>query len=253
MVYIGYMKNRCVCLICFKVNDIWINFLSKFTHYDIYIIIDDNSEDYKGRYSKFTNINIIQIDDEECIKNGFINMNFMIQKKITAWDKSLYYFSTKNTEYNKVWFFEDDCFFYNESSLINIDSKYENSDLLSRELNNTYISGPKNFWHWGRIHINLQPPYYRGMMCCTRVSLELLKEIKNYAKQHNTLFFLEALFPTISKKYNLQSDTPYELKNIVYRKDYIDSDIDKNNIFHPVKDITKHVYYRYILENGVVM
>ena len=48
------MDKTCVCLICFKPNDIWIEFLSKFTKYDVFIIIDDNSKDYKDKYFKFT-------------------------------------------------------------------------------------------------------------------------------------------------------------------------------------------------------
>ena len=99
------------------------------------------------------------------------------------------------------------------------------------------------------ININFQPPYYRGMMCCVRISHQLLNNIKNYANEHMTLFFLEALFPTICIKYNLQCDTPYEFKNIVCKKDYIDIDIDENNLYHPIKDITKHIYYRDMLNN----
>ena len=75
-------------------------------------MIDDNSIDYKERYSQFLNVNIIQIKDEECKSRGFVNMNFFINKDITSWEKAIYYFSTINTEYNKVWFFEDDVFFH---------------------------------------------------------------------------------------------------------------------------------------------
>ena len=241
------MNKICVCLICYKPDKIWVDFLSKFTRYDIYIIVDDNSKDYKGQYSEFRNINIIQIKDEECKKNGFVDMNFTIEKDITAWEKSIYYFSTINTEYNKVWFFEDDVFLYDEKTLLNIDSKYENSDLLS----NSYtanISGHKNDWHWYRIDIKFPPPYYGTMVCCVRMSSDLLSKIRNYANTHKTLFFLEALFPTICKRNNMKYDTPTEFKNIVYRKDYEDKDIDKNNLFHPVKDINKHTYYRDMLK-----
>ena len=41
------MNTKCISLICYKPNDIWVEFLSKFTKYDIYLIIDDNSKDYK--------------------------------------------------------------------------------------------------------------------------------------------------------------------------------------------------------------
>ena len=33
------INPNCICLICFKPNDIWIEFLSKFTKYDIFIIV----------------------------------------------------------------------------------------------------------------------------------------------------------------------------------------------------------------------
>ena len=34
--------NNCICLICFKPNEIWLDFLATFIKYDIYLIIDDN-------------------------------------------------------------------------------------------------------------------------------------------------------------------------------------------------------------------
>lgn len=45
----------------------------------------------------------------------------------------------------------------------------------------------------------------------------------------------------------MKYDIPIEFKNIVYRHNYVNKDIDKNNLFHPVKDITKHKYYRDII------
>jgi len=237
----------CLCLLCYKPHDTWINFLSTFTTYDIYIIIDDNSTDYKEQYSVFSNINIIQINDTECKQNGFINMNFTIGKEISAWEKSLYYFSTINTEYKKVWFVEDDVFFYDERSLLHIDSQYDTSDLLSNYYHEN-VDGDKNDWHWSAIDIRCQPPYYRAMVCCVRMSSYLLSKIRNYANEHNTLFFLEALFPTICKVNTMKYDTPTEFKNIEYRKNYDDTDIDEHNLFHPVKDIDKHTHYRNILK-----
>jgi hypothetical protein len=247
------MKKKSVCLICFKPNDIWVDFLSTFTKYDIYIIIDDNSKDYKPQYSKFSNINIIQIIDDECKKNGFSDTcSITIPKKITGWSKAIYYFSSVNTNYNNVWFFEDDVFFYNEKTLIRIDSKYDNSDLLSTSYDEN-IYGHKNFWLWSNINIKFAPPYYKAMICSIRCSKQLLSKIKDYADEYETLFFSEALFPTICKKHRLQYDTPYELQNIVWRKNYISLDIDKTNMFHPVKDINMHTYFRDMLNKKKVV
>jgi hypothetical protein len=43
----------------------------------------------------------------------------------------------------------------------------------------------------------------------------MISKIKEYVIQYKTLFFLEALFPTICKYYNLLHYTIDELKTIV--------------------------------------
>jgi hypothetical protein len=89
-------------------------------------------------------------------------------------------------------------------------------------------------------------------MCAVRFSNSMMKCINDYAKNNNTLFFLEALFPTIAIKNNLKYNNPIQMNNIIYRYDYKEENIDKNNLFHPVKDLTKHIYYRKLNEtNGV--
>jgi hypothetical protein len=154
-----------------------------------------------------------------------------------------------NTNYNHVWFFEDDVFFNSEETLAKIDSQYY-SDLLSNtyeETKNEY----KNDWLWGRIdYIFYELPFYKAMVCCVRMSSNLLCKIKEYAIKHKTLFFLEALFPTVCKKNNLVYDTPPEFNNIVFRKNYKNIDINASEIFHPVKDITKHKFYRELILMG---
>jgi len=233
------MNKSCVCLLCYKPNDIWIEFLSRFTNYDVYVVIDDNSQDYKRQYSRFQNIHIVQINDDECKMNGFVNGNLTIDKEVTAWEKSIYYFSSIQTHYSNFWLFEDDVFFHDEDSLFSIDKQYPKSDLLS----NVYFENNSD-WHWNRIEIQFSPPYYNAMVCCVRVSSSLLSEIKRYANMNQTLFFVEALFPTMCKKHQLHYDTPTQFNNIQYRKDYQDDDIDEHHLCHPIKDIVKHKYYR---------
>lgn len=232
------MKN-CICLICKFPDDIWMEFLSSFTEYDIFIIVDDNIKQYESIYD---NIKIIQISEEECKKNGFMDMNFCIGKFISGWDKAIYYFSSLNTSYDNIWFMEDDVFFMNENTLLNIDLKY-NGDLLS----NTYgenKTGHKNNWHWYRINISFPPPYYCAMVCSVRMSKKLLACIKNYADENKTLFFLEALFPSICFHNNLKYDVPDEMKEINYRKEFVKDDIDSINLFHPIKNFQHHLLFR---------
>lgn len=132
-------------------------------------------------------------------------------------DKEIYYFSTINIQYDKVWFFED------EKSLLQIDSKYNNSDLLSNSYYEKNVN--VNSWHWNRIDIKFKPPFYYAMVCCVRISSNLLSKIRNYAAEHKTLLFLEALFPTICKTNNMNYETPTEFSNIIYRTDYEDKDM----------------------------
>jgi hypothetical protein len=239
---------KAICLICHKPNPAWFEFLSTITSYDVHMIIDDNSNNYTNEFSHYTNIRIVQINESDCITNGVINVGFF-NRKVAGWDKAVYYFSHVNTSYDYVWFVEDDIFFNSEKTLIDIDNKYKESDLLS----NTYgenKDGTSREWHWYRIKIDIPPPYYCAMVCSIRTSKELLACIKEYANKYKTLFFLEAMFSTICKKSNLKYDTPDELKNVVYKRDYIDTDINSTHIFHPVKDITKHIHYRTLL-NGL--
>lgn len=227
-------------------------FLNTFTKYDVYIIIDDNSVDYSKQYNlQNKNIHFVQINDELCYKNGFVGASFLLGdgKQVAGWEKALYYFSTINNKYyNHIWFCEEDVFFYSEETLINIDTQNINGDLLS----NTGGDNPKGQntdWIWNRIKIKIPPPYYCNMMCAVRMSTALLLKIKNYASFYNTLFYLEALFSTICKSSGLIHNTLDELKTILYRKEYSLSDINKHNLFHPVKNIAIHEMYRKHLNN----
>jgi len=235
--------NSCICIICLKPSDVWINFLKSFVSYDIYIIIDDNANSYNDIY-KDTNVHFIQIVNEECEKNGFVNVSYVRDKKVSGWEKALYYFSMMNTKYTNIWFLEDDVFFYNEQTLVNIDSKYGNSDLLSNVYDENLNGDKYDWYHWHKIYttIKIPPPYYKTMCCAVRVSQTFLYKIKDYAINHGTLFYLEALFPTLCKQNNLLYHTPDELKYITWADNY--TVVDKDNVYHPIKDMNTHKQFR---------
>lgn len=235
-----YFKTKyAICLITFQPKQEWIDFLSAFTYYDVYIVVDDDIYILNKTYE---NITFIKIDNHECRKHGFVNMNFFIGKEISGWDKAMYYFSSINTQYSRVWFLEDDVFIHNESTLINIDERYGSScDLISPNIMGDHTSP----WpHWPLVHIELPLPYYFGMVCACRISNTLLQIIQEYANKNKSLFFLEALFPTLAKHYQLNICTPHELDTVVYKHDYLPVDINKENIYHPVKNINNHIIFR---------
>jgi hypothetical protein len=105
--------------------------------------------------------------------------------------------------------------------------------------------GNKNYWHWYRINIQqYPPPYYCTMVCAVRFSKKMMQSINDYAKKHKTLFFLEALFPTIAVKNNLKYNNPIEFKNINYIRMFENKDINKNDLYHPVKNLNDHISFR---------
>lgn len=237
---------NCVSVICRRPNDIWVEFLSKFTNYDVFIVIDDNSIDYKEKYKEYTKVNIVQIDNEECKEAGFTGMCLVdpnIKKEVVAWDKALYYFSTINTNYENIWFIEDDVFFYNEETLMEIDSNNQGVDLISTSYKKRF-SFRKNMWLWDKINIKFNLPYYQAMSCAVRASKLLLSKIKEYATEYKELFYLEALFPTICMRNDLKCNISNKLKNIVYKREYTINDINKNELYHPMKNINDHIVLR---------
>jgi hypothetical protein len=236
------IKNK-IALICFKPNDIYLDFLNKFSNYEVYIIIDDNSVNYSALYfTKYNNLKFIQMLGEICINYGFTNVNQIgVKKRVSGWDKALCYFAFNTNVNDKVWFVEDDVFFHSEDTLLKIDAKYPDYDLLSncdfKPVTNM------NEWLWRFIQIKQPGPYYCGMMCAIRLSQNVLDKIRDYATLNKELFFLEALFPTLSKELNCCC--PDELKTVVFRHYYTYEKVyNKNNIYHPVKNILKHEEFR---------
>ena len=237
-------NSNYICLVTLRPTVIWCDFLNKFTKYKIFIIVDDNKFELYDFKNKYKNINFIQIEDEKCKLAGYIDTNFTLKKLISGWDKALYYFGVENTNYDFIWFIEDDVFFYDEYTLTQIDDTYVDDDLLSKVFDENK-DGKKNYWHWHRINIQqYPPPYYCTMVCAVRFSKKMMPSINDYANKHKTLFFLEALFPTIAVKNNLKYNNPMEFKNIHYIPIFEKKDINNNDLYHPVKDVNDHISLR---------
>jgi hypothetical protein len=240
------LKERAIALIVKEPNEIYLDFLAKFVSYDIYIIIDSN-KNMLYYQKKYKMLNIIQFDEKLCLKYGYKNVNYIgIKKLISGWDKALLFFSVIIPNmYKQVWFIEDDVFFLKEKVLTNLDVKYPKTDLIANcDFKSQTTNNTTEFpWLWEQIDIKLAYPHYSGMMCATRMSHKLLQGIRWYAQRYKTLFFLEALFPTITKHFGLSHFNPEELTKVIYRRDF-DEETDvlqlETHVFHPIKDINKH-------------
>jgi GR25 family glycosyltransferase involved in LPS biosynthesis len=236
-------EKSCICVIAHRPNLNWLNFLQQQKKYKTFLVIDDNNIDYCYQYkSYFPDVEIIQIDDSQCIQYGFSDLNYLMKKKVTGWEKAIYYFSCINRNYDYVWLIEDDVFFYSDNVLKNIDIMFPSQDLLSADC--SLRRDTPLWWHWNRIEIDHPLPHYKSMVCAIRISRLLLKKIETYAKEKKHLFFLETFFPTIAKHNHLQCASPKELSSIVYRQDWKLKDMNKTHLFHPIKDINLHTQYR---------
>jgi hypothetical protein len=240
-------SDNAIVQISYEPKQEYLAFLNTITSYDVFVVIDSNNYDITDIKALFSNIQFIKIDNNECEAHHFINTSSITHNKsVIGWDKALYYFSVMNTNYKYVWFIEDDVFFNDETTLLNIDKKYTNADLLC---NSDYTEAKLNEWLWNRIKINLPYPYFCGMVCCSRLSNSFLKCILNYSNQNKTLFFLEALFPTLVKHHKLNVViNPTEFLSVTFNK--TSSVYNKTDIFHPNKDIHQQIKIREMLLNN---
>jgi hypothetical protein len=244
-----------IALIVLEPKEIYLDFLATFTSYDIYIIIDSNKDQTAiTSIAKYKGLNFIQMSDQHCTNNGFQNVNYIgVKKLISGWDKALLFFSVIiPLKYKHIWFIEDDVFFLKEQILLDLDGLYVNIDLIancdfkSQTTNNIDVFP----WHWHKIDIEMRKPHYSGMMCITRLSNRLLKAIKLYAATYKTLFFLEALFPTIASHFAFSRAQPEELLTITFRDPFFEDNLDEDlarletHIFHPIKDLNKQLELR---------
>ena len=97
--------------------------------YNVYVIVDDNSFTPPSKYSHLC----IQINDDQCIRRGFVNFNPAIRKhsRCSAWDKAVYALSYLICDYKQCWIIEEDVFIPSPGSLIGIDSDFPDADLLA--------------------------------------------------------------------------------------------------------------------------
>ena len=114
-----------------------------------------------------------------------------------------------------------------------------------------YEEGKLDTWLWQSIDIRIPSPYYCGMCCASRLSRNMLEAINTYAQRFKTLFFIEALLPTIVKYFNLRSiESPEELQTVTYNRIWdFPRDFKKTGIFHPVKKPEDHLLIRDHLNN----
>jgi hypothetical protein len=173
-----------------------LEFYSGFTRlgYQVFVVIDDN--DFKTNIDDrqaYPQINVIQIDDNECGGEGFVNFNPVVVKKsgCSAWEKALYYICRQNNVNENVWFIEDDVFVPSYEAILKADRKYPVVDVLSAE-NEVNESGELGEWYWWRsVPRSFQPPWAKSMVCAVRLSREVLRAFDTLIKVNKRTLCIE--------------------------------------------------------------
>jgi hypothetical protein len=243
--------THAICFLTNKLSNEYFQFCKSIYNpfYKFYICVDKHSD-----YKSTDKIEIIDIDKNICEEAGFKGcVTYFPENHACSRDKALYYFCRIITIHSKIWFIEDDVFFYSLQTIKAIDDHYPHADLLSN--NNNIKTNRKldwqNKWHWPRIfkQSKLPPPYGTSMICAIRVSKKLLAHIDRYVRVSKTLFVDEALFNTISLQANLVTKTPTELSTIMFRKNWTNDEINKTNLYHPIKQFYRQTLLRKLLAN----
>ena len=236
------LNKTAICILCRRIVPEWLDFLKTFTHYrNIYVMIDTNNFcdgsqkqntattefvlNYSPKKWNSPTITIVYVSNAECIAEGYCNSSTSANMPpVIAWDRALYYFYkityTKNIRYYNVWFIEEDVFFYSEDTLCKIDNlnRFPKHGLLCK------IRDEGPVWsHYANVQEQLAKYNCRevsnGLVCICRVSSLLLAAIADYARINRQLCFIEALLPTLCRKYNMRLDSPKEFDGVFFDAD----------------------------------
>ena len=228
-----------IALLCVCPNDRVIEFAKNYaaTH-PTYIICDDpNCET-----PTLPNITFIKITDDECRSTGYNHSNPAISKRPSAWDKVILYFCEKNLEPEHVWFIEEDVFVPRADIFKELDQRYPTTDLVTKQHVKDSEDPSFEFWYDG--DGKMERPFYRSLVCATRVSRRLFQKVKELRDSKNTLCFIEIIFSTLAVQNNFSIEQPSELQSIIFRHTWTEDTVNANGLFHPIKDTALHDTYR---------
>jgi GR25 family glycosyltransferase involved in LPS biosynthesis len=242
------IKINIICFLTVRPSNEFYEFCKKLKNVydgDMYICIDDNTYEIP-EYNNSDDISIIKVDNEECKNAGFRNLvSYAIGLEVSSKDKALYYFCKKyqDKDINNIWFIEEDVFIPTLNTIPNIDEKYPTGDFLCKE------KLPIEKWTFENYTIEqlskfkIDPPYFHTMVCAIRISNKYLKYIEDFADKYKNLFLDEVFFIILALKNNLDIVLVDEFKGIEWRHVWKLEDINKNYLYHPIKDMKTQVEF----------
>jgi hypothetical protein len=228
-----------IALLCVCPNERVVEFAKNYaTTHPTYIICDDPD----CETPTLPNITFVKITDDECRRTGYNNSNPAITKRPSAWDKVILYFCEKNVQPEHVWFIEEDVFVPRADIFKELDERYPTTDLVTKQHVKDSEDPSFEFWYDG--DGKMERPFYRSLVCCTRVSRRLFNTVKELHDEKNTLCFIEIIFSTLAVQNNFSIEQAPELQSIIFRHTWTEDTVNLNGLFHPVKDTALHDTYR---------
>jgi len=234
-------NNNYICFLCVNLTEELVKTSKNMLQYDykVFIMVDNNKVKLPKNIGE---LNILQMDDKECIELGYKNASATLKKNPVTWDKVFYYFSNVDTGFKNIWFIEEDVFIPRFNILRELDNKYENEDLLCKQ---DIAEATDNLtWHWGRARGNIPKPWFRSLLCCHRQSNRLLQRIKGHVDKTGSLLFLEFMVNTLAHNNNYKVKAIPNLKTITWKTKYKVDEINMDNLYHPFKDLKVQEEYR---------
>jgi hypothetical protein len=235
--------------------------VNKKTSCEGFIVVDNNNYVPPRDVKRY----ILQMDDNLCYNSGFRNVNFVIKKKITAWDKVLYFLCRVLRDIEFTWIVEDDVFVPSMKSIEKMTQKYKEYDLITAsDIPNK--SENRNFWHWHHMpkYMNTDSPtlsvekvgWYRSMACAIGISRRLLYNINLHTLAYKQLMFIEFMFNTICHQAGLSNKTAPEFLYVVWRKNSHENNWTQEDVlgesseywYHPIKNREDHYELHKILD-----
>ena len=228
-----------IALLCVCPTERVIEFAKNYaiTH-PTYIICDDPS----CETPTLSNITFVKLSDDDCKRTGYTGANPAIVKRPSAWDKVILYFCEQNLEPEHVWFIEEDVFVPRASIFKQLDQRYPTTDLVTKQHVKDSEDPGFEFWYDG--DGKMDRPFYRSLVCSTRVSRRLFDKVKELRDSKKSLCFIEIIFNTLAVQNNFTIEKPEELQTIIFRHTWTEGTVNENQLFHPVKDTELHDAYR---------
>jgi len=244
------MRNI-ICFLTLRPCELFYNFVKQLPNSEnIFICIDDNNYEIPGYDGK---IPIIKYNNTLTQSKGYKSTYLWKDTVSISRDKALYHFCENDIEYDNIWFLEEDVFIPTLNTIMDLDNKYQQGDLLvsAHEIFDNDIETLSNLqwpneWHWKHVsrQIKLSKPYAKSMICAIRCSKKMLNSIKKYAQKHRNLFLDECLFNTIAMHDELDIKVIPELNTITWNNEWSKELIKPHNLYHPVKCLQTQYEFR---------